>query len=274
MLTPRWILDTFAAVMLGVAMLSVARLALARPRQSGAVAVGIDLAHLLMSLAMAGTLTTKLAVSGPVLTACFALLTLWFAFQVAKDATGGGVRALAGGHCAPHLVHSAAMLYMSLALTSSAGRTAAGGMGGSSASALGVLGMPTLALGFALALIGYGVRDLDQLSGRRRRPAMGLDGVAVVLDGTAGPMPRVAVPPWESLAAPAAGARELTAGAATALASTAFASTAFAGSPSAGTASAAGHAGGTRAILLSPEVTVACRIAMGVTMALMLLIMI
>jgi len=38
-------------------------------------------------------------------------MTAWFAVRVVLDARASGVRALAGGHCALHLVHSAAMLY-------------------------------------------------------------------------------------------------------------------------------------------------------------------
>ena len=44
-----------------------------------------------------------------------------FGFRVVRDARANGVRALAGGHCAPHLVHSASMLYMFLAIGRSPG---------------------------------------------------------------------------------------------------------------------------------------------------------
>ena len=58
-MTPAWLLDIVAAVMLVVAALSAARLAAARPWQRGAV-TDTDVAHLLMSLAMAGMLTPAL----------------------------------------------------------------------------------------------------------------------------------------------------------------------------------------------------------------------
>ena len=53
----------------------------------------------------------------------FAVMTAWFASRVVLDARVSGVRALAGGHCAPHLIHATAMLYMVLALTGPAART-------------------------------------------------------------------------------------------------------------------------------------------------------
>ena len=49
------------------------------------------------------------------------MLIVWFGFRVVRDARASGVRALAGGHCAPHLVHSGAMLYMFLAIGPVAG---------------------------------------------------------------------------------------------------------------------------------------------------------
>ena len=96
------------------------------------------------------------------------MLIAWFAFRVVRDARANGVRALAGGHCAPHLVHSGAMLYMFLAMTPAAGAMAGmAGMSGRLAPAMLMLSDPTLAFVFALILIGYSIWDLDQLSGRR-----------------------------------------------------------------------------------------------------------
>ena len=111
----------------------------------------------------------------------FGLLTAWFAYRVTRDARANGVRALAGGHCAPHLTHSAAMLYMFLALAPPAGGSGMAGMGGASGSVTQALRYPTLAFVFALILVGYSVWDLDQLSGRRYSRAsagMSLAGVA------------------------------------------------------------------------------------------------
>jgi hypothetical protein len=240
MLTPGWILDSFAAVMLGVAALSAARLVLARSWRRGAGLADIDLAHLLMGAAMAGTLAPGLATLPRTAWAvCFGVLTAWFGWRLARDARANGTRALASGHRAPHLVHSAAMLYMFLALAAPAAGNDQGtaGMAGSPGNAAQALSLPTLALVFALALIGYGVWDIDQLSGRRYRLALAVTGAQEPLAG-------VSVSPGPA----------------------AFDSTAV------GTTTADRPAA--RAVLLSPDTTVGCRIAMGVTMALMLLIMI
>ena len=122
MTTPAWILDIFAALMLVVAAVSAARLVAARPWVRGGAAAGpagpdVDVAHLLMAIAMAGMLTASLTtLPNTAWDVIFALMTAWFAWRVWRDSRANGVRALAGGHCAPHLVHSAAMLYMFTAL--------------------------------------------------------------------------------------------------------------------------------------------------------------
>ena len=53
-MTPAWILGILAALMMAIAGVSAARLATARLRQRGPVVISIDLAHLLMAIAMAG----------------------------------------------------------------------------------------------------------------------------------------------------------------------------------------------------------------------------
>lgn len=166
---PAWLLDICAGLMLAVAAVSAGRLILARSWQRGLATPDIDVAHLLMALAMAGTLAPGLAILPAVAwRVIFAMLTAWLAERVVFDARRRGIRALAGGHCAPHLVHSAAMLYMFLALVPPASGDGAQMPGmGSYGPALPGLRYPTLALVFALVLIGYTVWDLDQLSSRR-----------------------------------------------------------------------------------------------------------
>ena len=44
--------------------------------------------------------------------AAFAVMTAWFAWRLWRESRGRGAAAVARGHYAPHLVHSAAMLYM------------------------------------------------------------------------------------------------------------------------------------------------------------------
>lgn len=227
MTPPAWLTDIFAALMLTVAAVSAARLVAARPWHRDAVITDTDIAHLLMGIAMAGMLASGLAsVPNTAWAAVFAVLTVWFAVRVVRDARASGVRALAGGHCAPHLVHSAAMLYMFLAVTTPSGSGMAG-MGGSSATSTQLLSHPTLAFAFAFILIGYTAWDLDQLPGYRHSPAVALAGAAEpalagATAGVAGPAASVGLPGF----------------------------------------------------LLSPGITVGSRIAMGVTMTLMLFLMI
>ena len=267
-MTPDWILDIFAALMLGVAAISAARLAEARPWQRGSAFIDTDLAHLLMGIAMAGMLASGLTtLSNSAWIVIFALLTAWFAVRVFVDARVNGVRALAGGHCAPHLVHSGAMVYMfaALAAPAASGGSGMSGMGG--ASGMQTLRYPTLAFVFALILIGYSIWDLDQLSGRRYSTAparASLFRVAVPLPAMAGAVP-ASPTPSNAVAATTA----TTATTADGMPS---------GSAAAGTAGPGpdGSAVGSNAagILFSPAATVGCRIAMGVTMALMLLLII
>jgi hypothetical protein len=254
-MAPAWLLDVVAGVMLAVAAVSAARLVAARPWRPGSVIIDTDIAHLLMAIAMAGVLTPGLStLPNAAWEVIFGVMIAWFAFRVVRDARANGVRALAGGHCAPHLVHSGAMLYMFLAMTASAGAMA--GMAGMAAGSSSMLMLrdPTLAFVLALVLVGYSVWDLDQLSGRR----YSLVSARVPLAGVRAGVPAMA-------GAESAG------------------QTAFSGpdSSSASTDTATGSAAGGEGhvaggacgqFLLSPAVTVGCRVTMGVAMTLMLLI--
>jgi hypothetical protein len=244
-MSPDWLLDTFAGLMLAVAAVSAARLTAARPWRRAATAIDSDVAHLLMAIAMAGMLAPGLStLPDRVWEVVFGLLAVWFAVRVTRDARANGVRALAGGHCAPHLVHSCSMVYMLTAMTTTAasatGMGGMSGMPGDAGSAMMTLRYPGLALVFAFILGGYSIWDLDQVSGRRYR----LEAPRVSLAGA----PGVGVPGIAVLVGAAAdGAGE-----------------------AAGVSDRAGA--GSRAFLPSPAVTVGCRVAMGVAMAYMLII--
>lgn len=206
-MTPAWLRDTLAALMLAVAVVSAARLAAARPWPGGRrAAASADVAHLLMGAAMAGMLAAGLAIlPGAAWDAVFGVLTAWFAWQAWRDASANGLRALAGGHCAPHLAHSGSMLYMLLALAPAGHGPGTSAAGGAQVPGMQLPQYPALAFALALILAGYGIRDLGQLA-----------------DGHRGP-PAVR---------------------------------------------------GARAFLLAPAVALGCRVAMGIVMAFMLLIMI
>jgi hypothetical protein len=254
-MTPAWILDIFAAIMLVVAAVSAARLVAARPWQRGAVITDTDISHLLMGIAMAGMLASSLAtLPSHAWAVVFGVLTVWFGYRVVRDYRASGARALAVGHCAPHLVHSAAMLYMFLAITAPA---ASGGSEMSGMSGMSTLSVPTVAFVFALILAGYTIWDLDQLSSLR-------PGLAAAVAGAAAP----------ALAGASAGTVRFTTGPGSG-ASGGGAATGPTGSGEAGQAGTVrGGRCGVLAILDSPGTVVGCRIAMGVTMALMLFLMI
>jgi hypothetical protein len=263
MTIPAWTLDVFAAVMLAVAAASAARLAARRPwqRGRGAAMADVDVAHLLMGIAMAGTLTASLrTLPDGAWAAVFGVLTAWFGYQVARDARREGVRALSGARCGPHLVHSVAMLYMFTAVAAAAAASGSG-MGG---SAMQTLNLPVLALIFAFLLIGYCVWDLDQLSGP------GVTGHYSIVPADIRPIePALAgVPAVARTGLQAASAG--TAGPEGGVATSSPPEAAVQDAPSV-TGEAAG---GAASPVLAPWVTMSCRIAMGVTMAFMLIIMI
>jgi hypothetical protein len=256
---PNWVLDIFAAIMLVVAAVSAARLVAARPWQQGtrAALVDIDIAHLLMAIAMAGMLAAGLqTLPNGAWSVIFAVMTAWFAYRVIRDAQVSGVRALAGGHCAPHLIHAAAMLYMFMAFTAPAAH-GSGGMGGMAGgmSGMGTLQLPLLAFIFALLLIGYSIWDLDQLSGPG---ASGHYSLAAARTAPTGPV----------LVGAMAGAG------AAALSASASGSVGSAAVTEAPPVDASASANRVDRGVLGPWVATSCRIAMGVTMAFMLLIMI
>ena len=265
---PAWILDSFAAVMLLVAVVSAGQLAVARAwTRAGARDADIAGSHLLMGIAMAGMLVASLrTLPNAAWEVIFAVMTAWFAWCLWRETRGRGAGALVSGHHAPHLVHSAAMLYMFAALAGPA-PSGGSGMAGMAAGAPGgmpALHAPTLALFFALALIAYSVRDVDRKA---------------CADGYFHVVGRRFTPAGPALATAAAGAaRGVPAGPAgggdNAVATMVAPEAATAAAPPAGPATGQVTASRAERLLLSPAVVKGCRVAMGVTMAFMLLIMI
>ncbi|HYZ54880.1 MAG TPA: DUF5134 domain-containing protein [Streptosporangiaceae bacterium] len=277
MTIPGWILDIFAAVMLLVAVVSAARLIVSRSLRGGDVDADIDVidvAHLLMGIAMAGMLTAGLStLPDGAWEVIFGVLTAWFAWRVYQETRASGARVLVRGCHAPHLVHSAAMVYMLLALTAptaASGGPGMSGMGGASGSAMQTLRLPTLALLFALLLAGYAVRDLDLLSGPAADKRYNLAGTGIAPAGAAlATASALAAAP--STAVTAAG--PVTAGGGQGPAAWPEpAETEPAASGSRG--ASGGGPGAARRLALAPGLETGCRIAMGVTMAFMLIIMI
>ncbi len=253
MSTPAWILEIFAAIMILVAEVSAGQLVIARAwtRRGGADA-DIAVSHLLMGIAMAGILVPGLStLPNAVWEVVFAVMTAWFAWCLWRESRGRGTAALAHGHYVPHLVHSAAMLYMFAALAgpsvegsgmSMSGTGGMSGMAGGSSGGMPTLHASTLALIFALLLIAFTVHDLDW-------PA-GVDGYFHV-------MGRRSVPAGSALAAGPVALRQPTQADA--------AQTAPQADPAAYTA---------ERLLLSPAVVKGCQVAIGVTMAFILIVII
>jgi Domain of unknown function (DUF5134) len=198
MSTPAWILETFGAVMLLVAEVSAGQLVAARawtrgggPAAGGAAgpvagpaagpAADTAVSHVLMGIAMASVLVPGLGVLPHAAWAVvFAVMTAWFAWRLWRDSRGRGAAAVASGHDAPLLVHSAAMLYLFAALQgpsvadSGPSVSATGGMPGMpgmasvSSGSMSALRASTLALVFALLLIAVTVHGLDRRAAAAR----------------------------------------------------------------------------------------------------------
>jgi Domain of unknown function (DUF5134) len=259
MSTPAGILEIFAAIMILVAEVSAGQLAIARAwTRRGGTDADIAVSQLLMGIAMAGILVPGLStLPNAVWEVVFAVMTAWFAWGLRRESRGCGAAAVARGHHVPHLVHSAAMLYVFAALagpsvegagmstSGTGGMSGMSGMAGGSSGGLPTLHASTLALIFALLLIACTVHDLD-------RPA-GVDGYFHVVG-------RRSVPAGSALAAAAAGpvARRQPAQADTA--------------ETAPRADPAAHSA--ERLLLSPAVAKGCQVAIGVTMAFILIVII
>jgi Domain of unknown function (DUF5134) len=233
---PAGILGIFAAIMILVAEVSAGQLVVARAwTRRGGTDADIAVSYLLMGIAMAGILVPGLStLPNAVWKVVFAVMTTWFAWCLWRESRGRGAGAVAHGHYVPHLVQSAAMLYVFAALPGLSvegsgvpvsGTGGMSGMGGASSGGTPTLHASTLALIFALLLIAFTVHDLD-------RPAGVGDYFRVV--------GRRSVPAGSAPAAAAAGPTGFTA----------------------------------ERLLLSPAVAKGCQVAIGVTMAFMLIVII
>jgi len=161
---PAWLTGTFAALMLTVACYCAGRLAVAR-RWRRPTALDTDAGHVLMGVAMAGMLVARLHIlPAAAWETVFAAGAAWFAWRLLRSR-----RAAASSwrcpHPAPHLVECAAMLYMLFLLPPLASRaaTAAPGTAGMAAMAAAGSRFSALALVVALFMIGYVVRVVDHL---------------------------------------------------------------------------------------------------------------
>jgi hypothetical protein len=173
MSTPAWILEIFGGVMILVAELSAGQLVIARAwTRRGGAGADIAVSRLLTGIAIAGILVPGLStLPNAAWEVVFAVMTAWFLWCLWRESQGRGAAAVARGQYAPHLVQSAATVYILAALaglaTGGSGMSMSGpggmpGMTSGSPSGMPTLHAPTLALIFALLLIAFTVHDLDQ----------------------------------------------------------------------------------------------------------------
>lgn len=182
---PPWLAGVFAALMIMVAACCAGRLALFRLRGRD-TELDTDGLHVLMGAAMAGMLEPRLSpVPATIWRAVFAAAAAWFAWQAIRAGTGrpGGSRC---AHPAPHAVECAAMIYMLLPAGSrpsgrGPGMTMPGMNGGAAA------GNPALTLLLALFMLGYILWTIDRLASPSRATA------AATAHGTAAGSPPPAV---------------------------------------------------------------------------------
>jgi hypothetical protein len=177
MASPAWLADLFAGAMLLTAGYCASRLILARARRRPAER-DIDLAHVLMGLAMAGMLVPRLTLldgrslwdttwwaSGWAMV--FGGFAVWFGWRVGQFYRSAGRLTPAGAHHLPHLVMSGAMVYMLVAVSRPA---LGGGLGGGAAGAMGMgtatpggIRFPLLAILLAQFMAAYVMWAADRL---------------------------------------------------------------------------------------------------------------
>jgi hypothetical protein len=178
---PSWLATLLAAVMIATAMYCAGRLAAARLWRRF-TEVEADSVHVVMGVAMAGMLLPGLSpLPATAWEAVFAVAAVWFAYRAVRSrprqhAVASRWRC---SHPVPHLVESVAMIYMLAVLPGSwpgwSGQAMAmPGMGGGQVGAGGSLS--ALAVILALFMIGYVLWTADQLTALVRARAVAASG--------------------------------------------------------------------------------------------------
>jgi uncharacterized protein DUF5134 len=259
---PSWLSDTFAAVMLLIAVYCAARLAVAAAWRRE-TELDTDVVHLLMGVAMAGTLAPALSFApSAVWMAVFAVAAAWFAWQAVRVRRGLGAGRWRCPYPVPHLIESLAMVYMFAAVRGTASGGAGMSMSGMGGGAAGMARAPELAVIFALFMVGYVTWLGDRLT---------LAGPV----SSSAPVPSVGspLPAGAALSSGAALSADAGLSSGTVLSSDTALSTDTV--MSAGTVlseDAASQAGGCWP-MLAPRAAACYKIAMGITMCYMLIIM-
>ena len=253
---PAWLADIFAGVMITVAVYCTSRLVVARWWRRP-TDVESDGAHVVMGVAMAGMLVAGLRF-GPagLWETVFAAAAAWFGWRSVRVRRGTPPSRWRCPQPGPHLVKCGAMLYMYLALPAVAvaaksGEGGEGGMGGLGGISAAGSRFSVLALVLALFMLGYVVRVGDRLTAQA--PALAVTALAVTALTVTAPAGTV----------PAASLPEVSGALLTAT-----------GPPPAAPASPGGCAGARQGRPhLAPRCAALCKIAMGITMGYMLILM-
>ena len=240
---PSWLAGTFAAIMILIAAYSAGRLLFARLRRR-ATETDADALHVVMGTAMAGMLVPRLnALPASVWAAGFAMAAAWFGWHAIRRRGPGTPGASRCRYPVPHLIESAAMVYMLLPATGLLAAHAGPGMAMPGMGAGPAAGLPALAAVLALFMIGYIIWTTDRLTTLARAKTT-----------TASPgLTRSHLPNVTTAAAP--------------------------GRPSPAAASATPSGTGTRhgdpagRPMLAPKLAACCKIAMSIAMGYMLILM-
>jgi hypothetical protein len=164
---PSGVTAALAAVMIITATYCAGRLA-ASGRWRRATEVDADAAHVVMGTAMAGMLLPQLSpFPGRVWAAVFTAGAAWFALQAIRRRRGRSGGRWLCSHPVPHLVESAAMIYMLVAVPAAPGQQMPmPGIGGADAAA--GTGFPALAVVLAYFMVGYVIWTADRLASLAR----------------------------------------------------------------------------------------------------------
>jgi hypothetical protein len=156
--------------MIAIAVYCAGRLAASRLWRR-ATAVDADALHLVMGVAMAGMLVPQLgSLPGSVWEGVFGVGAAWFAGRAVWALRGNPVGRWQCHYPVPHLVECGAMLYMLLGARGSLPASPRTGvpMPAMSASPGAAGGFPALALVLALFMLGYIVWTADRLTSKAR----------------------------------------------------------------------------------------------------------
>jgi Domain of unknown function (DUF5134) len=191
---PAWLAGGLAVLMIVIAVYCACRLAVARLRGRD-TELDTDGLHVLMGIAMAGMLEPQLTpVPGTAWRAVFAAAAAWFAWQAIRP--GGRAGRARCAHPAPHAVECAVMVYMLVPVGSwPAGHGPGMAMPGMSQGA--TAGNPALTLVLALFMLGYVLWATDRLArlSRARTAAPALGAAAPRLSLAAVTVPAAAIAP-------------------------------------------------------------------------------